>query len=148
MKSNKENNELNILNKKEEPISEKKSSIKFPQFSFKSNRRNKIETIDFNENKEIKEIKENKDTKEKENKLITLEEKIKPNNIINIFEDNNKKDNNNNNNKDNNTNTNNKNESIEKSGDKKEDLLFNPINIDDDEKDGVDDFDNLEEFII
>ena len=146
MKSNKENNELNILNKKEEPISEKKPSIKFPQFSFKSNRRNKIETIDFNENKEIKEIKENKDTKEKENKLITLEEKIKPNNIINIFEDNNKKDNNNN--KDNNTNTNNKNESIEKSGDKKEDLLFNPINIDDDEKDGVDDFDNLEEFII
>ena len=97
MKSNKENNELNILNKKEEPISEKKPSIKFPQFSFKSNRRNKIETIDFNENKEIKEIKENKDTKEKENKLITLEEKIKPNNIINIFEDNNKKDNNNNN---------------------------------------------------
>ena len=148
MKSNKENNELNnLLNKKEEPISEKKSSIKFPQFSFKSNRRNKIETIDFNENKEIKEIKENKDTKEKENKLITLEEKIKPNNIINIFEDNNKKDNNNNN-IDNNTNTNNKNESIEKSGDKKEDLLFNPINIDDDEKDGVDDFDNLEEFII
>ena len=148
MKPNKENNESNnLLNKKEEPISEKKPSIKFPQFSFKSNRRNKIETIDFNENKEIKEIKENKDTKEKENKLITLEEKIKPNNIINIFEDNNKKDNNNNN-IDNNTNTNNKNESIEKSGDKKEDLLFNPINIDDDEKDGVDDFDNLEEFII
>ena len=148
MKSNKENNELNnLLNKKEEPINEKKPSIKFPQFSFKSNRRNKIETIDFNENKEIKEIKENKDTKEKENKLITLEEKIKPNNIINIFEDNNKKDNNNNN-IDNNTNTNNKNESIEKSGDKKEDLLFNPINIDEDEKDGVDDFDNLEEFII
>ena len=138
--STKENNEFNnILNKKGESIIEKKPNIKFPQFSFKSNRRNKIETIDINENREIK-----------ENKLIISDEKKKPDNNINIFEDNNKKnieiknlkDNNNN------TNTNNKNESIEKKSDKKDDLLFNPINIDDDEKDGVDDFDNLEEFII
>ena len=45
-------------------------------------------------------------------------------------------------------NSKNKNESVEKISEKKDDLLFNPINIDDDDKDGVDDFDNLEEFII
>ena len=73
-----------------------------------------------------------------DNELIMLDEKIKldDNNKINI--DSKKK----------NDNNDKKKESEEKMSDKKDDMLFNPINIDDDEKDGVDDFENLEEFII
>ena len=41
-----------------------------------------------------------------------------------------------------------KSEDNKESKNEKEGLLFNPINLDEDEKDGVDDFENLEEFVI
>ena len=78
-----------------------------------------------------------------------MEDKIKSDNNIDIFENNqeDKKDKNNINVDNNSNNFIINNESIEKKSDnKKDDIIFNPVNIDDD--DGVDDFDNLEEFVI
>ena len=157
----KDNNINKDIDKKIEENKEKdkKNKVSFPEFSFNSNRRNKNNySMDVNntsnlqnENNIHEEI--NQEIKKEENEvklngLPTLDDKLKSDNKSNLFDEINKKDEvkkntNNNFGNDNNDNENNSDEN------NKNNSPINLINnFDVDEKDGIDDYEDLEEFVI